>query len=133
MLANKFALESERNKQYLYNKYFKYAKKKVYKAIKKAIKQGSSYVIYGDLHYNLYLVSNINIDILFKINDDIKRDLTQEGFYVRKYQFGMMKDPFEYTIAWGDKIEEHKRIDEIQEKLMQEKAKKLIEKEKKII
>ena len=124
MLADKFAANAERNKKTLYNKYFKYGKRKIYSAIKKATKRGCSYIIYCELHYKLFLHLNIDSETLFKIDQALKDDLIKHGFYVRKYQFGTIKDAFDYTIAWGNEIDKHKKIDEIQEKIMLDRRNK---------
>ena len=127
MLAEKLEQKSCKQKIHLFKKYYKYAKKLIYKKIKEAIKKGDSEAY--EHNWTWYISKKVSFDILISIDNKLKEELINEGFYIRKYQFGQSIEPFECTIAWGDKIEYHKKLDAYQEKMIKEKLEK--DKEKK--
>lgn len=110
---------SNRRRKRLISRFYK----KIYRDAHRAIRHGmNNGVYYAHYSFNNYTYE-LDIDILSEVCNMVKETLTKEGYYLRKYQFGMVKSLGEFTIAWGSGIAEHQRLDEYQLKFMKERQK----------
>ena len=121
-ICNKAALAtywSEFNKKRLIKRFYKKIYRGVHRAINHATRRGVLATTYCFNNYKY----GLDAIILIEVCHMVKETLTQEGYYVRKYQFGMEKDVDEFTVAWGDGIAEHQHLDELQLKFREERRK----------
>ena len=111
------ALLSRRSKKRLIKRFYKKIYRGVHHSISHATTKGVTYANYLFNNYKYEL----DYKILAEVCAMVRETLTKEGYYVRKYQFGMEKDAGEFTVAWGDGIAEHQHLDELQLKFREER------------
>lgn len=119
MNAKQVAQKTEKQAQRLFLLYSKKGIRDIKKAIREAQRSG--------LLYAAILIRPdkfINDKILLRIRKYLVNFLETNGFYVRIYGFGQKMElytPEEILFSWGADIERFRKIDNIQEKMMQEK------------